>query len=309
MRHTDDIIGELFTLRDLIRYGVTLFNKSGIYFGHGTDNALDEATALTLFALNLPHDLPGHFMDANLTEDEKLEILDLFDKRINERIPVPYLTHEAWFAGHPFYVDDRVLVPRSPIGELITAAFDPWLNPDNIFDVLDMCTGSGCIAIATALALPEAEVHAVDISQDALNVAEINVQRHHVQDQVKLIKSDLFSNLTDLSYDVIITNPPYVDAEEMAELPKEYRHEPVLGLASGQEGLDHINKILHKAAEFLNDGGILIAEVGASEDALVDAYPDVPFYWFEFENGGNGVFMLTRQQLVEYFSEEDTNVA
>lgn len=305
MKNTDEIISELFTIRDFIRYGVTAFNKSGIYFGHGADNALDEATALTLFALNLPHDLPGHFMDSALTEEEKTDIVDLFDQRINERIPVSYLTHEAWFANHKFYVDERVLVPRSPLGELIGNSFEPWLNPDNIFDVLDMCTGSGCIAIASALALPEAEVHAVDISKDALNVAEINVQKHHMQNQVKLIKSDLFTELSDYSYDVILTNPPYVDADEMANLPTEFRHEPELGLASGPNGLEHINTILRQAAKHLNDDGVLIAEVGASEDSLIDTYPDVPFYWFDFENGGTGVFMLTKQQLLDFFGDTE----
>lgn len=304
MENTDEIISELFTLRDFIRYGVTSFNKAGIYFGHGTDNALDEATALTLYALRLPHDLPGHFMDAALTDEEKADILDLFDRRTNERVPAPYLTHEAWFAGHKFYVDERVLIPRSPLAELINNNFEPWLNPDSIFDVLDMCTGSACIAIATAYALPEAEVHAVDISKEALTVAEINVKQHHMLDQVKLIQSDLFESLADYSYDLILANPPYVDVAEMEALPTEYRHEPELGLASGPEGLDHINTILHQAADYLNDDGVLIAEVGASEDALADAYPDVPFYWFEFESGGTGVFMLTKQQLLDYFGED-----
>lgn len=304
MENTEEIVGELFTIRDLIRYGITSLNKAGVYFGHGTDNALDEATALALFALKLPHDLPGHFMDATLTDEEKADILDLFDRRINERIPVAYLTHEAWFAGQKYYVDDRVLVPRSPLAELIENNFEPWLNPENIYDVLDLCTGSGCIAVATALALPDAEIHAVDISKDALNVADINVQKHHVEEQVKLIQSDLFEGLSNVSYDLIISNPPYVDADEMASLPTEYRHEPEIGLASGKEGLDHINKILREAANYLNDEGILIAEVGASEDALADAYPEVPFYWFDFENGGSGVFMLTKQQLEEYFSDD-----
>lgn len=305
MKNTDEIIAELFTLRDFIRFGITSFNKAGLYFGHGTDSALDEATTLALFALKLPHDLPGHFMDAALTEEEKSDILDLYESRIDKRVPAPYLTHEAWFAGHKFFVDERVLVPRSPLAELIENHFEPWLNPDNIFDVLDMCTGSGCIAIATAHALPDAEVHAVDISKDALNVAEINVQQQHVENQVKLIQSDLFEALGDYSYDVILTNPPYVDEDEMASLPTEYRHEPELGLASGPLGLDHINKILRQAINHLNDDGVLIAEVGASEDALVEAYPDVPFYWFEFEHGGTGVFMLTKQQLIDYFSDED----
>ncbi len=301
MNNPDTIINQLFTLRDVIRYGVTRFNKADIYFGHGTDNALDEASAIALFALRLPHDLPGHFMDAALIEQEKLYILDLIERRVNERLPVPYLTHEAWFAGHEFYVDARVLVPRSPLAELISNHFEPWLTADDINSVLDLCTGSGCIAIATAHALPDAMVDAVDISKDALDVAEINIQKHHLQNQVTPIQSDLFNALKGRSYDLILSNPPYVDAAEMAALPKEYRHEPKLGLTSGTDGLEHITKILRQAASYLNQDGTLIAEVGASYQALINTYPEVPFYWLEFENGGDGVFMLTKEQLEKYF--------
>ncbi len=301
MNNPDTIINQLFTLRDVIRYGVTRFNKADIYFGHGTDNALDEASAIALFALRLPHDLPGHFMDAALIEQEKLYILDLIERRVNERLPVPYLTHEAWFAGHEFYVDARVLVPRSPLAELISNHFEPWLTADDINSVLDLCTGSGCIAIATAHALPDAMVDAVDISKDALDVAEINIQKHHLQNQVTPIQSDLFNALKGRSYDLILSNPPYVDAAEMAALPKEYRHEPKLGLTSGTDGLEHITKILRQAASYLNQDGTLIAEVGASYQAIINTYPEVPFYWLEFENGGDGVFMLTKEQLEKYF--------
>ena len=297
-----NIVEELFTIRDMIRYGITLFSTEGLYFGHGADNAMDEATALTLYVLRLPTDLPGHFMDARLTAQEKGDILDLFERRSAERVPAAYLTHEAWFAGHQFYVDERVLVPRSPIAELISADFAPWLVADEIESVLDLCTGGGCIAIATALALPEADVDAVDISDDALAVATINVEKHGLEGQVNLIKSDLLTELKGKEYDLIVTNPPYVDAEEMSLLPNEFRHEPALGLASGNDGLDAIRIILKNAADHLTDDGVLIAEVGASDLALEEAFPDVPFFWFEFEHGGSGVFMLSKDQLDQYFS-------
>ena len=303
MENTQQLANELSTLRDFIRYGVSLFNAEGLFFGHGSDSALDEATALALYVLHLPHDLPGHFMDAVLTSEEKSDVLDLYERRVKDRIPAAYLTHEAWFAGHKFYVDERVLVPRSPIAEIITSQFEPWIDPEEVRDVLDLCTGSGCIAIACAYALPDADIDAVDISDSALAVAEINVDRHQMQDQVRLIKSDLFSQLEDNSYDLVITNPPYVDAEEMAVLPAEFRHEPELGLASGSDGLDAIKKILHEAADYLNEEGVLIAEVGASEDVLIELYPDVPFFWFDFEHGGSGVFMLTREHLINYFRD------
>ncbi|MDH3326919.1 MAG: 50S ribosomal protein L3 N(5)-glutamine methyltransferase [Gammaproteobacteria bacterium] len=296
------VIDELFTIRDLIRYGITLFTTESLYFGHGADNAMDEATALTLYVLRLPNDLPGHFMDARLTTQEKGDILDLFERRSSERVPAAYLTHEAWFAGHKFYVDSRVLVPRSPIAELINAEFSPWMEAEGIHNVLDMCTGGGCIAIACAHVLPDADVDAVDISDDALAVATINVEKHGMEDQVNLIKSDLFSNLDGKKYDLIVTNPPYVDAEEMSLLPNEFQHEPVLGLASGADGLDAIRIILETAAHHLTDNGVLIAEVGASDVALEEAFPDVPFFWFDFEHGGSGVFMLSRDQLIQYFS-------
>jgi len=296
------VVDELFTIRDFIRYGISLFNTENLYFGHGADNAMDEVTALTLYVLRLPNDLPGHFMDARLTSQEKGDILDLFERRCVERVPAAYLTREAWFAGHKFYVDNRVLVPRSPIAELINAHFSPWLVAESVHNVLDLCTGGGCIAIACAYALPEAQVDAVDISDDALAVASINVEQHGLEDQVRLIKSDLLSGLENKKYDLIVTNPPYVDAEEMSLLPNEFQHEPELGLASGDDGLDAIRIILKSAAEHLSDNGVLIAEVGASDIALEEAFPEVPFFWFDFEHGGSGVFMLNRDQLIQYFS-------
>ena len=294
------ILEELLTIRDMIRYGITLFSTEGLYFGHGADNAMDEATALTLYVLRLPTDLPGHFMDANLTTQEKGDILDLFERRSAERVPAAYLTHEAWFAGHQFYVDDRVLVPRSPIAELINAEFAPWLVADEIESVLDLCTGSGCIAIACALALPYAQVDASDVSIEALAVADINIQRHHLDGRVQAHKADLFDGLPTQRYDLIVSNPPYVDAEDMASLPDEFHHEPELGLASGNDGLDACVKILAEAGNWLTDEGVLIVEVGNSAHALAMRFPNVPFLWLEFERGGDGVFLLTASQLNEF---------
>ena len=234
---------------------------------------------------------------ARLTSSEKHRIVERVIRRINERIPVAYLTNKAWFCGHEFYVDDRVLVPRSPIGELINNRFAGLINhqPEHI---LDMCTGSGCIAIACAYAFPEAEVDAVDISPDALAVTEQNVEDHGLIHNVTPIRSDLFRDLPKVQYDLIVTNPPYVDEEDMSDLPGEYRHEPVLGLASGSDGLKLTRRILACAPDYLSDDGILICEVGNSMVHLIEQYPDVPFTWLEFENGGDGVFMLTKPQLI-----------
>ncbi|PLO31052.1 50S ribosomal protein L3 N(5)-glutamine methyltransferase, partial [Klebsiella pneumoniae] len=235
---------------------------------------------------------------ARLTSSEKHRIVERVIRRVNERIPVAYLTNKAWFCGHEFYVDERVLVPRSPIGELINNQFAGLINhkPQHI---LDMCTGSGCIAIACAYAFPEAEVDAVDISPDALAVAEHNVESHGLIHHVTPIRSDLFRDLPKLQYDLIVTNPPYVDEEDMADLPEEYEHEPVLGLASGSDGLKLTRRILGNAPDYLSDDGILICEVGNSMVHLMEQYPDVPFTWLEFDNGGDGVFMLTKQQLID----------
>lgn len=296
----NEAVASLRTLRDLIRFGMTEFNRANLWFGHGTDNALDEASALVLHALCLPHDLPGHFMDAALTPNEKEEILGLFRRRTVDRVPAAYLTNEAWFAGARFYVDPRVLIPRSPIAELIEARFEPWVNPDRVMHVLDLCTGSGCIAIATAHVFPDAMVDAADISNDALAVAEKNVHEHDLEDRVRVVESDLFSGLEGCVYDLIVSNPPYVDAAELAAMPAEYHHEPVLGLAAGVDGLSAVEHILREAARHLSDDGVLIVEVGASEETVVAKYPDVPFTWLEFERGGSGVFLLTREQLQAY---------
>lgn len=288
---------ELQTIRDFLRYATSCFNEAGLYFGHGTDNAWDEAVALILHTLHLPHDAHPAVLDARLLENEKMTLLTLIEKRVTSRIPVPYLTHEAHFAGLSFYVDERVLIPRSPIAELIERHFQPWVDPENIKLILDLCTGSGCIAIACAKAFPDAQVDACDISEEALAVSKINILRHHVEDQVTLYQSDIFSGLPRKKYDLIVSNPPYVNAEEMASLPPEYLHEPRLGLEAGASGLDIVSRILSQAKEYLSPQGTLIIEVGNSETALIEKYPQLPFTWPEFERGGGGVFFLKSEQL------------
>lgn len=293
-------LSELQTIRDFLRYATSRFNQAGLYFGHGTDNAWDEAAALVLHSLHLPHDISQQVLDARLVAEERSRLLELIQRRVEKRIPLAYLTNEAWFSGLSFYVDERVLIPRSPIAELIEQHFQPWVEPDKVHNILDLCTGSGCIAIALAKAFPDAEVDASDISDDALTVAKINVLRHNVEEQVHLHKADLFTGLPNKKYDLIVSNPPYVSKQEMTELPDEYRHEPALGLAAGQEGLDIAKRILMEAEHYLSPNGVIIVEVGNSEHALADAYPDIPFYWLEFERGGGGVFLLTARQLQEY---------
>lgn len=291
-------INELLTIRDYIRWSVSRFNESGLYYGHGTDNAWDEAVALILHKLFLPHDINSAVLDAKLTTPERQALHDIINKRINERIPIAYLTKEAWFAGLPYYVDERVLIPRSPIAELIGNHFEPWIEHE-VGNILDLCTGSGCIAIACAKAFPDAEIDASDISHDALAVAKINLLRHEVEDQVKLHQSDLFQKIPAKKYDIIVSNPPYVNEFEMSELPPEFHHEPSLGLHAGQDGLDVVLNILKDAPKYLKPQGILIVEVGNSEYALSEKFPEVPFTWLEFKNGGGGVFLLTQKQLID----------
>ena len=290
-------IDELGTIKDFIRWGFSQLSKADVYFGHGTDNALDEIFSLVLHALQLPHDFPEAYLDSRLTTDERSKIVAWIERRINERIPTAYLTHEAWFAHLPFYVDERVLIPRSPLAELIEAEFSPWVETDNVHRILDLCTGSACIAIACAYAFVDARVDAADISAGALEVAKHNIEQHDLQDRVQAIESDLFQLLDGKRYDIIVSNPPYVSLTEMQGLPAEYGHEPRLGLEAGNEGLDIVHRILRDASEHLNESGILIVEVGNSQSALVQAYPDVPFMWLEFARGGEGVFLLTAEQL------------
>lgn len=298
----DEAVSELHTLQDMIRWTVSRFNAANLFYGHGTDNAWDEAVQLILPTLYLPIDVPPHVLNSRLTSSERLRVVERVIKRINERTPVAYLTNKAWFCGLEFYVDERVLVPRSPIGEMIQNQFEPWLI-DEPTRIMDLCTGSGCIAIACAHAFPDAEVDAVDISTDALQVAEQNIQDHGLEQQVTPLRSDLFRDLPKVQYDLIVTNPPYVDQEDMNSLPQEFRHEPELGLAAGSDGLKLVRRIFANAPNYLTENGILICEVGNSMVHLIEQYPNIPFTWIEFENGGHGVFMLTRQQLVDCADE------
>lgn len=298
----DEAVSELHTLQDMIRWTVSRFNAAQLFYGHGTDNAWDEAVQLILPTLYLPIDVPPHVLNSRLTGSERLRVVERVIKRINERTPIAYLTNKAWFCGLEFFVDERVLVPRSPIGELIQAQFAPWLL-DEPTRIMDLCTGSACIAIACAYAFPEAEVDAIDISTDALQVAEQNIQDHGLEQQVFPIRSDLFRDLPKEQYDIIVTNPPYVDQEDMNSLPDEFKHEPELGLAAGTDGLKLARRILANAPHYLTDNGILVCEVGNSMIHLVDQYPNIPFTWLEFENGGHGVFLLTKQQLLDCAGE------
>ena len=249
--------------------------------------------------LALPLQSDPRILDARLLPSEISGYLSQLVKRVNDRVPVPYLTHEAWFCGLPFYVDERVLIPRSPLAELIEQSFTPWVDPERVHRVLDLCTGSGCIAIACAYAFEHAQVDGSDISAEALAVCEENIQRHGLAEQVRALQSDGLAAV-DGPYDLIVSNPPYVDAQDMASLPDEYRHEPELALASGDDGLDFTRQLLLDAPDQLTEEGVLIVEVGNSWEAMLQTWPQVPFFWFEFERGGHGVFMLTRAQLLEY---------
>lgn len=291
-----DPANELQTVRDYLRYVCSRFSESTLFFGHGTDNVWDEAVQLVMRTLHLPLENNTLFLDARLTMAERELILQRLSRRIDQRIPLAYLLGEAWFMGMPFYVDERVLVPRSPLGELLQNRLQPWLGEGEPGRILDLCTGSGCIGIAAAMVFEEAIVDLSDLSPEALEVAAVNIDTHGVSDRVSTVRSDVFDTIEG-RYDVILSNPPYVDAEDMADMPAEFRHEPELGLSAGDDGLEIAHRILAQARDHLNPGGLLIVEVGNSWVALQEAYPDLPFTWLEFENGGDGVFLLTAEDL------------
>ena len=293
----DEAVSELRTVNDMMRWAVSQFNGAGLFYGHGTDNAWDESVQLILPTLHLPPYISEEIRTARLTRAERQQVAELVARRVEERIPAAYLTNKAWFCGLEFYVDERVIVPRPPIGELIGNRFAPWLNHEPL-RVMDLCTGSGCIAIALAQAFPEAEVDAIDISPDALDVTQINIEMYGLEQQVVPMASDLMNDLpAGLTYDLIVSNPPYVDADDMFDLPDEFRHEPELALAAGEDGLILAKRILATAGDRLSEQGILVVEVGNSYVHLQAQYPDVPFTWVEFEQGGHGVFVMTKAQL------------
>jgi len=286
----------LITVRDWLRFAVSRFNEAGLFFGHGSDNAFDEAAYLILHTLHLPLDRLEPFFDASLTHIEAAQVQTILSRRVKERIPAAYLTNEAWLGDFRFYVDERVIVPRSFIAELLREQLAPWVeDPESIHDAVDICTGSGCLAILVAHAFPNAAVDAVDISKDALEVAKKNVADYGLQDHVHLIQSVLMKKLKGRTYDLIVTNPPYVNAPSMTQLPQEYQREPQLARASGKDGLEHIRKILADAPAHLNPGGLLIAEIGHNRDALEAAFPDLPFTWLETSGGDEFVFMLRKE--------------
>lgn len=290
----------LITVRDWLRFAVSRFNEAGLSFGHGCDNAYDEAAYLILATLHLPIDRLEPFLDASLTHGEAEALKTVLQRRVTERVPAAYLTHEAWLAGRRFYVDERVIVPRSFIAELLTEQLSPWIeDPDAVGNVLDLCTGSGCLAILAAEAFPQAQIDAVDLSPAALEVAVRNVADYGLQNRIDLVESDLFGALAGRTYDVILSNPPYVDAAGMAALPPEYRAEPALALGSGADGLDAVRRILGTARAHLNPGGVLVVEIGHNRDALEAAFPALPFVWLETAAGDQYVFLLQREALPE----------
>ena len=290
---------ELQTLRDWLRFAVSRFAEAGLHFGHGSHQAHDEAAYLVLHGLHLPLDHLEPFLDARVTTNEAAKLAALLDRRVLERVPAAYLTNEAWLGDLRFYVDERVIVPRSFIAELLRDQLDPWVaDPGTVESVLDLCTGSGCLAIGAALAFPDASVDAVDLSNDALDVARRNVEDYALPDRVRLLRSDLFAKLGGRRYDVIVSNPPYVDAPSMRALPQEYRHEPRLALAGGADGLDVVRRIIAVAADHLTTEGILVVEIGHNRAALEAAYPRLPFTWLETSAGDEHVFLLRRADLV-----------
>ena len=288
----------LYTVRDYLRFAVSRFNQANLFFGHGSNNAHDEAAYLVLHTLHLPLDRLDPFLEARLTDSERTEVLNIIHRRVESRIPAAYLTHQALLGNFSFYVDERVIVPRSFIAELLFNQLSPWITePGNISNVLDLCTGSGCLAIIAAHAFPNSSIDAVDLSPPALAVAERNVTDYELQDRICLIESDLFAKLDSKRYDLIISNPPYVDAESVKTLPPEYLHEPELALGSGHDGLDAARIILKNAAQHLTENGVLVVEIGHNRIALEAAFPNLPFTWLDVSAGDQYVFMLHKNDL------------
>ncbi len=287
----------LRTVRDLVRWGASEFARAGLSFGHGSENALDEAFHLVLWQLQLPLDLPTVYLEANVTDSERIAVTELLRRRVLTRKPAPYLTGEAWFAGLPFHVDERVLIPRSPIAEMIAEGFQPWIS-DAPGSILDLCSGSGCIGIACALAFPDASVDLAELDAHALQVAARNVHRHGLERQVSIVSGDLFKPLAGRHFDLIVTNPPYVPFAEWAALSPEYRHEPRRALEAGVDGMDIVARILAEAPTHLRAGGTLVCEIGGSQDEFDARFPKIPVSWPEFANGGDGVFVISREELI-----------
>lgn len=293
-----ELLDDLITIRDWLRWGASRFHEAKLFFGHGCDNAHDEAAWLILHALHLPPGRLDPYLDARLTRHERLAVLELLQQRIARRQPAAYLTHEAWQAGLRFYVDERVLIPRSYFADLLVEGFAPWIDdPGSISSALDLCTGSGCLAILMAHAFPNARIDAADISADALEVAKRNVADYGLQERIRLVESDLFAGLGKRKHDLIISNPPYVTAQAMRELPPEYRHEPESALAAGEDGLDIVRRILAEAKKYLKPHGLLAVEVGHNREIMDAAFPRLPLTWIDTESGEGKIFLLRREDL------------
>lgn len=288
-------------VQDCINEGEQLFTKHQLFFGHGTDNAADEALWLVFYQLGLSWESDESVLEQTVFEAEYTAIKALFQRRVDERIPAAYLTGEAWFAGYPFIVNANVLVPRSPLAEVILSGYQPWLNHERPY-ILDLCTGSGCIGIATALTLPESKVVLSDISPEAVVVAKQNIEKYDLDQRVQVFESDLFAGLGAMQFDMIVSNPPYVDACDLAAMPEEYHAEPAIGLASGEDGLDFTRRLLREAPSYLSEQGFLFVELGNSWENLEEAFPTISFLWLSFEQGGHGVFVITREELLLYQS-------
>lgn len=292
------ILNELSSIRDWLRYAVSQFEDSDVFFGHGTSNAYDEAVWLIFGFLHLPHDTIENFLDAHLTSKEKKDLSFLIEKRINDKIPTAYLLNEAWLRDYKFYVDERVIVPRSLIAESLSENLYPWIDdPEKIYSALDLCTGSGCLGIMMAHSFQNAMIDLVDLSEKALQVAEINVNHYGLHDRIELIQSDLFNGLEDKKYDLIISNPPYVNQTSVDSFPMEFLKEPSMALGSGEDGLDHTIRIIHEAKQYLNDDGMLIVEIGHNKEILLKKFPKLQFQWLDVSLGNDFVFMLEKSQL------------